>query len=140
MSTDSCFTGLEVDERKDGNRNDMSINEYGRVYRDQFNDHFAAYGKQQVHLHLLATHPSFRSRGAGKQLCDWGLREAFKKGGWIVTVHATPMGKLLYENLGYKFVGYKTVQVEGEEENFILYALEKVTKKSDAQDLVSNHL
>ena len=38
---------------------------------------------------------------------------------------ASPMGKHLYESLGYKVVSTEKVQVEGEEEAVLVYAMEK---------------
>jgi ribosomal protein S18 acetylase RimI-like enzyme len=86
--------------------------------------YFAGYGDTQFNLWMLITHPDFRNRGAGTMLCNWGQTEAIKNGK-ILTVMASPMGKNLYEYLGYKLVGAEKVQAEGEEETFDIYILEK---------------
>jgi ribosomal protein S18 acetylase RimI-like enzyme len=91
-----------------------------------FEKYFAQYGKEQVHLWLLTTHPDFRRRGAGTMLCNWGKKQAIQKG-WVLTVLASPMGKLLYQELGYKLVGSVVVQVDGEDEKLEVYCLVQKT-------------
>jgi hypothetical protein len=92
---------------------------WARILTQGFDHYFAAYGKQQIHLWLLTTHP------------DWGLEEARKKG-WMLTVIASAMGKSLYEHLGYKLVGTLKIQADGEDETFDEYCLEKKRQKPSA--------
>jgi ribosomal protein S18 acetylase RimI-like enzyme len=104
------------------------MREYARALSTGFDRFFASYGNDQVHLWLLTTDPDFRRRGAGTMLCNWGLQEA-KKRGFMLTVLASPMGKLLYEHLGYKQVGTEKVQAKGEDYTFDVYCLEQNTSK-----------
>jgi predicted N-acetyltransferase YhbS len=104
---------------------------WARILTQGFDHYFAAYGKQQIHLWLLTTHPDFRRQGAGTRLCNWGLEEARKKG-WMLTVVASAMGKSLYEHLGYKLVGTLKIQADGEDETFDEYCLEKKRQKPSA--------
>lgn len=97
---------------------------YGEAMTENFDKFFARYGEEQLHLWMLITHPNFRRRGAGTELCNWGVEEAARRGGWILTVMASPMGKNLYDHLGYNLVGYGTAQVDGEVEKVDIYALE----------------
>lgn len=118
------FVDGGIHERRDANPAHMR--EYARALSAGFARFFAPYGKEQIHLWLLVTHPNFRRRGAGTMLCNWGLVEATKKG-WILTVLASPMGKILYEHLGYNLVGTEKVQADGEDETFNVYCLEQKT-------------
>lgn len=86
--------------------------------------HFFKYLGRQYHLWLLVTHPDFRRRGAGSRLCNWAQEQAPRD--WALTVMGSPMGRALYEYLGYKLVGTVTARVEDEEECVVIYALEKV--------------
>jgi len=47
--------------------------------------------------------------------------------GWVLTVLASPMGGLLYEQLGYKLVGSVIVQVDDEDEKLEVYCLMRKT-------------
>ncbi|KAH7377964.1 acyl-CoA N-acyltransferase [Cadophora sp. MPI-SDFR-AT-0126] len=114
-----------LQERRDVNR--THFEEFGKAMAKGFDDYFACYGKEQVHLWLLATHPDFRRRGAGTMLCNWGTERATEKG-WVLTVLASPMGNKLYQELGYKLVGQFTVRADHEEESLEIYCLVKKTK------------
>jgi hypothetical protein len=48
---------------------------------------------------------------------------------WVLTVLASPMGKLLYQALGYKLVGSVIVQVDDEDEKLEVYCLVEKTVK-----------
>lgn len=111
-----------IHERRDVNREHIAA--YKKAMASSFEEYFARYGQEQLHLWMLITHPNFRRRGAGTQLCNWGVEEAARRGGVILTVMASPMGKSLYEYLGYSLVGTVTAQVEGEEEKVDIFALE----------------
>lgn len=90
-----------------------------------FSKYFSTYGNEQLSLEWLITHPSFRRRGAGTKLCRWGEEEAIKRGCWTLTVMASPLGRLLYEHLGYRHVATVTAQVDGEEEKVDIDAMAK---------------
>lgn len=82
-----------------------------------FTEYFSKYGGNQLHLWLLATHPDFRRHGAATMLCNWGLdkaQESTKNG--VLSVFASPLGKRLYERLGFETLGSFLIQVDGEEE------------------------
>ncbi|KAF4470357.1 gnat family [Fusarium albosuccineum] len=111
-----------IDERRDANPQHMRV--YAAAAARGFKDHFAKYGNNQLNLWMLVTHPDYRCRGAATMLCNWGQKESMKTGR-ILTVMASPMGKELYEELGYGVVGSVTAQVEGEEEKVEIDILEK---------------
>ena len=54
-------------------------------------------------LGLLCVHPDFQRQGVGKNLVQWGVRQAADLG---LTVHleASPEGLLLYRNLEFRIV------------------------------------
>ena len=89
-----------------------------------FDDYFGTLGSDQIHLWLLCTSPAFRRRGAGTQLCRWGINLAACQG-VHTTVLASPMGKKLYEALGFELNGYFIIRVEGEDEKLEIWALTK---------------
>jgi GNAT superfamily N-acetyltransferase len=88
---------------------------YAKEVARCFNQYFAKYGNSQIHLWLIVTHPDFRRRGLGTMLTTWGLDKALSKG-WPVTVFASPMGELLYRQLGLACIAREHIQVEGEDE------------------------
>ncbi|KAF4987083.1 hypothetical protein FDECE_15606 [Fusarium decemcellulare] len=111
-----------IDERRDANPQHMRV--YAAAAARGFRDHFARYGNDQLNLWMLVTHPDYRRRGAATMLCNWGQKESLKTGR-VLTVMASPMGKVLYKGLGYGLVGSVTAQVEGEEEKVDIDILEK---------------
>ncbi|KAI6303667.1 hypothetical protein MCOR22_007383 [Pyricularia oryzae] len=64
------------------------------------------FGKSREHyeLSILAVHPQHGRKGIGKNLVQWGLDRARsdKKDAYLI---ATPMGKPLYERLGFVAIG-----------------------------------
>lgn len=100
-----------------------------RAYADTmsagFARYFDSYGNEQLSLSWLITHPDFRRRGAGTMLCQWGEDEAMERGGWTLTVMASPLGTFLYEHLGYRIFGTVTAQVDGEQEKVDITVLAK---------------
>jgi GNAT superfamily N-acetyltransferase len=80
-----------------------------------FDCFFSEYGKKQMHLWLLATHPDYRRRGAGTMLCRWGLDKVNARG-WVATVLGSPMGTPLYESLGFRLLGNVVTRIDGEDE------------------------
>ncbi|KAL8834336.1 MAG: hypothetical protein Q9170_003790 [Blastenia crenularia] len=109
-----------VHERRDANPAHME--EFARALDNAFIQYFDRYGGNQIHLWLLTTHPKFRRLGAGRMLCNWGLNMATRKS-WVMTVMASPMGKLLYEHLGYRLLGSVVVQVGEEKEKLNIACL-----------------
>jgi predicted acetyltransferase len=91
---------------------------------DGIKKNFRQFGKEQIALGRLVTHPDFRRRGAATMICEWGQKEACKDGKSL-TLLATPMGKPLYLSLGYEIIGKVVVQVEGEEERLEVDAMVK---------------
>jgi predicted acetyltransferase len=87
-----------------------------------FNQYFAKHGDSQVHLWLLCTDPAFRRRGAGTMLCQWGLERGARQG-LPVTVLASPMGRRLYQRLGFVLEGSFIVHAEGDTEWLRIWAL-----------------
>jgi len=41
--------------------------------------YFDAYGTNQLHLQILATHPDYRRQGAASSLCKWGMKTVEEK-------------------------------------------------------------
>ncbi|KAM7183033.1 acyl-CoA N-acyltransferase [Rhypophila sp. PSN 637] len=70
----------------------------------RFKTYFSKWGEEQVNLSTLVVHPDFCLRRGGTML------------GWPVTLCASPMGRFLYEYLGFQTIATEVVQVEGEEE------------------------
>ncbi len=100
------------------------MEEFARSLGNAFDKYFSHYGEKQVHLWLLTTHPDFRRRGAGSMLCRWGMAVAEQQGR-PVTVLASPLGRQLYERLGFDFLGDVIVQVDGEQDRLVVGCLEK---------------
>ncbi|KAI0597492.1 acyl-CoA N-acyltransferase [Biscogniauxia sp. FL1348] len=116
-----------INERQDADR------EHVRVYRETmscaFSMYFLKYGNNQLNLLWLITVPKFRRHGAGTSMCNWGQNEAEKRGCAVLTVMASPMGKRLYENLGYSLLGSVTAQKEGEVKNVEVFIMEKKVRQ-----------
>lgn len=95
---------------------------------------FGQYGKKQIHLWLLCTHPAFRRRGAATRLCRWGLNYASQHV-LQTTVLASPMGKHLYQELGFDlrdsfFVG----AADEKDQRLTIWALEYLLEKPSRAD------
>lgn len=88
--------------------------------------HFAKYTAKQYHLWYLFTHPDYRRRGAGTRLCNWAQEQVPQDEPWALTVFGSPMGRALYEYLGYELVATETVRVGKEKEHVSFFAMEKV--------------
>jgi len=74
----------------------------------------SVFGPRHIHLQILATHPKYQRRGAGRALCEWGVQLAERIAAPI-TVFASPMGSLLYRNAG--FISVEDVKVQAAEDN-----------------------
>lgn len=93
--------------------------------------YFDAYGTNQLHLQILATHPDYRRQGAASSLCKWGMGIVEKKQ-MCISVFGSPKGKALYQHLKFMELGTLIVQVEGEEKKLTISAcLYKVGKADD---------
>lgn len=107
--------------RRDGNEARMAAwatimpQAKGRIFNSRF-------GKQHIHLQVLATHPARQRLGAGSQLCCEGIILA-QEHNLAITVFASPMGKRLYSKLGFQPLGNVDVYVTGEEERVTIAAL-----------------
>jgi GNAT superfamily N-acetyltransferase len=80
------------------------------------------YGERQLSLRQMATLPAYWRKGAATMLCKWGMEKA-RKVSVAVPMFASPMGKRLYESLGFKELGTFRVQVDGEDEVLVVHAL-----------------
>lgn len=117
------FPDRGVSVRRDANAEHMKA--YGEAMQRSYRNNFARYGRRQLRLWMLVVHPCYRRHGAGTLLCRWGEREARRKGRWMLTLEASPMGKLLYVHLGYKLIGTEKVQSKGEDEEVEIFSMEK---------------
>lgn len=118
---------------------DMGLNErsdadeahclkYNQVVADCFGKYFEKYAEKQVHLWLMVTRPEWRRRGAGTMLMRWGMeneRVLDHKERWPITAFASPMGKLLYEHLGFDELATECIQIDGEEEKLTFSVMEQ---------------
>ncbi|KAF2456063.1 hypothetical protein BDY21DRAFT_347798 [Lineolata rhizophorae] len=89
-----------------------------------FDEH---YGSRHIHLQVLATHPAYQRLGAATALCEWGIGQALRHG-VVVTLFASPMGKLLYQKLGFENVTTVPVKVQGEDASVELSAMNLVVE------------
>ncbi|KAF8852528.1 hypothetical protein BDZ45DRAFT_678317 [Acephala macrosclerotiorum] len=87
---------------------------FGRAGQ-RFKTYFAKWAEKQVNLSSLVVHPDFRLHRGGTMLVKWGITVAEGKH-WPVTLCASPMGRFLYEYLGFGKIASEVVQVDGEEE------------------------
>ena len=110
---DSTLSDPAEKERKDANNVHCEAF-FGRAAQ-RFRTYFAKWADEQVDLSSLVVHPDFRLRGGGTMLVRWGMTVAGGKG-WPVTLCASPMGRFLYEYLGFEKIADEVVQAEGEEE------------------------
>ena len=107
---------LGLDQRKDANKEHCL--KFYEVAGRRFQTPFAVFAEEQVNLSALVVHPDFRRRGAGTMLVDWGIKAAYGKG-WPVTLYTSPMGKLLYQHLGFQPITTERVRVEDEDETLV---------------------
>jgi hypothetical protein len=83
----------------------------------------SVFGSWHIHLQILATHPKYQRRGAGRALCEWGVRLA-ERTATPITVFASPMGSLLYQRTGFMQVEDVRVQAaEDDHEGVVLAAM-----------------
>ncbi|KAL4780649.1 hypothetical protein BJX76DRAFT_37863 [Aspergillus varians] len=75
----------------------------------------ALYGMKQIHLQILGTHPDYHRQGHARTLCEWGMQKA-REDDVALTLIASPMGKLLYTELGFRLAGSGVIEVPGDPE------------------------
>ncbi|KAJ9631081.1 hypothetical protein H2203_001610 [Taxawa tesnikishii (nom. ined.)] len=75
------------------------------------------FGRRQLYLDSLGTHPDYQRRGAGSAHVRWGLDLAKEREYLAVTLLASDAGRPVYAHLGFETLANMTVQVEGEEES-----------------------
>jgi hypothetical protein len=81
------------------------------------------FGPRHIHLQILATHPKYQRQGAGRALCEWGIRLA-ERISTPITVFASPMGSILYRSTGFMRVEEVRIQaVEDDHEGVVLAAM-----------------
>ncbi|KAK4207236.1 acyl-CoA N-acyltransferase [Rhypophila decipiens] len=109
--TKSMAADPGLDQRRDIDKRRLEafLEKAGQRFKTYF------WGEEQVNLSTLVVHPDFRRRGGGTMLITWGIKRAESKG-WPATLCASPMGRFLYEHLGFQTIATEVVQVEGEEE------------------------
>lgn len=108
-------------ERRDASATRMA--EYSRCSAKARRKLFVArYGERQLSLRQMATLPTYWRRGAATMLCRWGMNEA-RRVGVAVPMFASPMGRRVYEALGFKKIGQWKAQLENEEESVTIHAL-----------------
>ncbi|ORY67026.1 uncharacterized protein BCR38DRAFT_364158 [Pseudomassariella vexata] len=108
--------------RKDANP--AHFRQFKKTMDEGFQQYLRRYGDNQIHLWLLCTHPSFRRRGAATRLCRWGVERASLQS-LYTTVLASPMGKKLYEELGFFLDGSFKIKVDSEPESLEIWALRR---------------
>ncbi|KAF1986480.1 acyl-CoA N-acyltransferase [Aulographum hederae CBS 113979] len=120
-NTSTPRTAPSVKRRRDGHAQRMQAWNKTTSWSKQriFDD---IYGTGHFHLQILATHPSYRKRGAATALCNVGLAAATRLN-MVVSVFASPMGRRLYRQLGFCYVNEVRIQVEGEDQFVILTAM-----------------
>lgn len=80
------------------------------------------YGRNQIHLKILGTHPAYHKMGAASTLLRWGVKQAQDQH-LPVILFAGPMAQPLYASFGFEARGTVNIQVLGEEEFVSLEAM-----------------
>ena len=60
------------------------------------------YGPELAWIGMVLVHPQFRRRGIGRNLLLWCIRHLQGCGARCIKLDATPEGRLVYQNLGFK--------------------------------------
>jgi len=107
--------------RRDGDKKRMRLWTHMTTTARQrlFDD---CYGSRHIQLQILATHPTYQRKGAGKALCNWGIEMARRRG-MVICVFASPMGRYLYGCLGFRNKAHVRIWVDGESESILLAAM-----------------
>jgi predicted N-acetyltransferase YhbS len=71
------------------------------------------WGKKRLQVVSIATNAEYQGRGAGRALMQWGLDHATELNIPIILT-ASPLGKILYGNLGFQELGKVECEVEGD--------------------------
>ncbi|KAJ4336296.1 hypothetical protein N0V95_008643 [Ascochyta clinopodiicola] len=104
---EGCFKSTNITRAIDWER------KFNTAEREFVTDVF---GKQQVYLLELATHPDYQSRGAGTRLVERGV-ERGRREGVNVTLIAQPTAEGFYLNRGFREIQNISIEsVDGDEE------------------------
>jgi len=82
----------------------------------------AQLGRNYFQLQILATRPEFQRQGAATELCLWGI-EAARCTGFAIAVFASPMGRVLYSHLGFKWCDNVRIRALGDEQEIEVAAM-----------------
>lgn len=66
------------------------------------------------YMQLLVTHRDFRRHGAASSLVQWGAAQADAEQVYCGT-ESSPMGRAVYESVGFHEIGRMVIQAEGDE-------------------------
>lgn len=81
---------------------DLPYRHYVGFWRDELAACSAVYlGDVSAGIYNVATLPAFRGRGIGSALTRWPMRLAKERGIRVSVLHSTPLGKPVYEKLGF---------------------------------------
>lgn len=97
------------------------------------------FGDCQLHLQILATHPKYQRRGAGRLLCEWGLRLA-EIASVPITVFASPMGSSLYQKSGFVSVSNVRIKAMEDDHDGVVLAAMTFIPKSFANAMKSRQI
>jgi GNAT superfamily N-acetyltransferase len=75
----------------------------------------AEWGPKRLELATMACNAKYHRRGAGKALMEYGLQQA-REHNTPITLTASPLGRLMYKNLGFKDLDLVVCGEEGSEE------------------------
>ncbi len=75
-----------------------------------------------IQLLLLGTHPEYRKQGLGSSLCKQGMGFAKDENAYV-SVFGSPMGKELYESLGFRELESIEVRAPGEKQTLSISAM-----------------
>lgn len=107
-------TGINCKNRHDVDRAREAA--FSKTMSSYAREHFVAeFGDRHLHLGMIATHPDYQRRGAAGMMLRWGIDKAEREG-LAISLFASPMGKPVYQHMGYEVRDVVRVQVEGEEE------------------------
>ena len=97
----------------------------------------AEYGPRQISLRMMATHPEYWRKGAGRLAMQWGVDEADRQKVAVV-MFASPLGKHLYERYGFRELGVVTVRVEGDDETLHVSGMARDLIDSEAASMIDH--
>ena len=100
-----AFNGLQTDyKRPDGNEARMRT--AAAQIAEAKEKHFdSVYGNRQLYIHFVVVHPEQQRRGLGRMLMEGIIKSAAREEVPVaLTLMGSPMGKGLYEKVGFKVV------------------------------------